>query len=203
MIDVLTTVIFDLGNVVLPFDPLKPCAVLGQKTGRTPVETARLIYQENLERWFEQGKIDGDQFTMGVSRVLGLELNPNEFHKLWADMFTENEDVSALVRRLKPNHRLILLSNTNPWHWRYAREHFPIVSEFSDQVLSYEVGALKPHPAIYRAALEKAGAAHRIIFIDDIMTNVDAARLMGMRGIHFQSAEQLKRELATLGCRFD
>lgn len=203
MIDVLTTVIFDLGNVVLPFDPLKPCAVLGQKTGRTPVETARLIYQENLERWFEQGKIDGDQFTMGVSRVLGLELNPNEFHKLWADMFTENEDVSALVRRLKPNHRLILLSNTNPWHWRYAREHFPIVSEFSDQVLSYEVGALKPHPAIYRAALEKAGAALRIIFIDDIMTNVDAARLMGMRGIHFQSAEQLKRELATLGCRFD
>jgi len=203
MTGVLTTVIFDLGNVVLPFDPLKPCAVLGQQTGRTPTETARLIYQKNLERWFEQGKIDGDQFTREVSRALGLELEPNEFHNLWADMFTEDEDVSALVRQLKPNHRLILLSNTNPWHWRYAKNHFPIISEFSDRVLSYEVGALKPHPAIYRAALEKAGSADRVIFIDDIATNVYAARIMGIRGIHFQSAEQLKRELATLGCRFD
>jgi len=68
-------------------------------------------------------------------------------------------------------------------------------------VLSYEVGQLKPHPAIYRAALELAGKCERAIFIDDIKVNTDAAQVFGIRGIHFQSAEQLKRDLLTLGCR--
>lgn len=195
-----TTIIFDLGNVILPFDPLKPCAILAGMSGKTTSEVIHLIYDNNLERRFEQGRIDGDQFTEGVSEVLGIELTTIEFHDLWADMFTENRDVSAIVRQLLAQHYLILLSNTNPWHWRHALKHFPIVSEFRERILSYEVGALKPHPIIYRTALEKVGQAERVIFIDDIEINVDAARIMGMRGIHFRSADQLRRELATLGC---
>ena len=50
--------------------------------------------------------------------------------------------------------------------------------------------------------MQAAGNAERVIFIDDIAVNVDAARMMGMRGIQFQSAEQLKRELLALGCHF-
>ena len=196
-----TTVIFDLGNVVLPFDPLKPCALLAGMAGKTTNEVMHLIYDNNLERRFEQGMIDGDQFTERVSEVLGLELTTNEFHDLWADMFTENREVSAIVRQLLPHHHLILLSNTNPWHWQHALKHFPIVSEFKDCILSYEVGVLKPHPLIYRAALEKVSPFERVIFIDDVEINVDAARIMGMRGIHFRSADQLRRELVTLGCR--
>lgn len=198
-----TTIIFDMGNVILPFDPLKPCVVLGDRFGKTANEVADMIYRNNLERWFEQGIIDGDGFTQNVSAALQTELSTHEFHDLWADMFTEDAEVSRLVRQLKPHHHLILLSNTNPWHWHYALEHFPIISEFQDRVLSYEVGVLKPHPAIYRAALEKTPPGNRVIFIDDIETNVVAARIMGISGIHFESAEQLKQELLALGCRFD
>ena len=195
-----TTVIFDMGNVILPFDPLKPCVVLGDRVGKTAHEVADMIYHNNLERWFEQGTIDGDGFTRSVSAALQTELSTNEFHDLWSDMFTENAEVSRLVRQLKPHHHLILLSNTNSWHWHYALERFPIIAEFHDRVLSYEVGVLKPHPAIYRAALEKTRSGDRVIFTDDIETNVAAARIMGIHGIHFQSAEQLKQELLALGC---
>lgn len=198
-----TTIIFDLGNVILPFDPLRPCAVLGERIGKTAAEVAHLIYHDNLERWFEQGKIDGDRFTQGVSAILQIELSARAFHDLWADMFTENTDISQLIRQLKPHHHLILLSNTNPWHWHYALDHFPIISEFQDRVLSYEVGVLKPHPAIYRAALEKTHPEDRVIFIDDIEINVAAARMMGIHGIHIRSAEQLKQDLLALGCQFD
>jgi putative hydrolase of the HAD superfamily len=197
------TIIFDMGNVILPFDPMKPCAVLGERIGKTAAEVARLIYHNNLERWFEQGIIDGDGFTQNVSAALQTELSTHEFHDLWANMFTENTGVSRLVQQLKPHHHLMLLSNTNPWHWHYALERFPIISEFQDRILSYEVGVLKPHPAIYRAALEKTHHGDSVIFIDDIETNVAAARIMGIHGIHFQSAEQLKQELLALGCRFD
>ena len=196
-------VIFDLGNVILPFDPMKPCRVIGKRVGKAPEEIVRLIYRNNLERWFEQGKIDGEQFARAVSDVLGIELGTHDLHDLWVDMFTENADVSQLVRQLKRQHNVLLLSNTNPWHWQHALEHYPIIAEFEDRVLSYEVGFLKPHPAIYRVALEKTRPGDRVIFIDDIETNVAAARLMGMRGIHFRSAEQLKQDLLALGCRLD
>jgi len=95
-----TTIIFDLGNVILPFDPYKPCAILGERIGKSSAEVAHLIYHNNLERKFEQGLIDGDRFTELVSDALGVKLAKSEFHDLWVDIFTENQDVSELIRRL-------------------------------------------------------------------------------------------------------
>ncbi len=194
--------IFDLGNVILPFDPLKPCQVLGDRAGMTAVQAAQTIYRNNLERRFEQGKLDGRQFTAGVAQVLGIDLEHDAFHSLWADMFTEDEEVSEIIRELKPHHRLVLLSNTNPWHWRHARDRFPIVSEFDEVVLSYEEGVLKPHPAIYRVALEKAGCTDSVVFIDDIEINVTGAQVLGISGVLFRSAVQLRKDLTQLGCLF-
>jgi len=196
------TVIFDLGDVILPFEPLKPCSILGNLSGKSAKDVADLIRRENLERRFTEGKIDGNQFATGVLLALGISMTVSQFHELWNDMFTENTEVSQLIRQLKPHHRLMLLSNTNPWHWQHALERYPIVAEFQDRILSYEFGVLKPHPAIYRAALEKIDLRECVIFIDDIETNVAAARIMGIHGIRFHSAEQLARELRALGCRF-
>lgn len=193
-------VIFDLGNVVLPFNPLKPCAVLGERAGMSDSDACQTIYRNNLERRFEQGLLDGDRFTAGVAEALGIGLDPNEFHDLWVDMFVEDEAVSAIVRELKPHHKLILLSNTNPWHWEHAHAKFPVLSEFDAAVASFEVGVLKPHPLVYRAALEKAGSPERAIFIDDIATNAAGAQVLGITGVHFKSAEQLRGELLKLEC---
>jgi len=197
-----TAIIFDLGNVILPFDPLRPCGVLGERAGIGALDACQIIYRNNLERQFEQGKLDGEQFTAGVAATLGIDLEPDSFHDLWIDMFVENEAVSEIVRQLKPRHRLVLLSNINPWHWHYVREKFPILTKFDAVVLSYEEGALKPHPAIYRAALEKTGSAERVIFIDDMAINAAGAQVLGITGVHFHSASQLREDLVRLGCRF-
>jgi putative hydrolase of the HAD superfamily len=198
-----TTVIFDLGNVILPFDPYRPGRVLGERAGISAREALVIIYKNNLERRFEQGLLDGDQFTAGVAAALGIDLEPNGFHDLWCDMFDEDEAVSEIVRQLKPHHRLVLLSNINPWHWEYVHEKWAVLSEFDAVVLSYEVGVLKPHPAIYGAALEKAGSPERAIFIDDMEINAAGAQVLGITGVHFQSASQLREELIRLGCKLD
>jgi HAD superfamily hydrolase (TIGR01509 family) len=169
----------------------------------TPLEVAHAIYDNNLERAFEQGRLDGRQFTEGVSKVLGINLDHDWWHDTWADMFTEDVEVSAMIRQLLPYHRITILSNTNIWHWRHAMETFPIVGEVHGRVMSYEEGVLKPHPAIYRAALEKADRSGPVVFIDDVENNVDGARVLGMTGIHFKSAEQLRGALVALGCRLD
>lgn len=94
----------------------------------------------------------------------------------------------------------MFLSNTNEWHWHHARRNFPVLSLTEKTVLSYEIGVLKPDPLIYRTALSHASMGAPIVFVDDVTANVEAARKLGIKGIHFQSARQLRSELKKQGC---
>ena len=59
---------------------------------------------------------------------------------------------------------------------------------------------MKPDPRIFRHLLETHELApERTIFIDDSETNVQAAATLGMIGIHFTGADELRRELRSLG----
>jgi HAD superfamily hydrolase (TIGR01509 family) len=63
---------------------------------------------------------------------------------------------------------------------------------------------MKPDPAIYQAAITAAGCRpEECFFTDDIAAYVDGARSMGIDAVQFQSAEQVLRELAARGVRWD
>lgn len=68
---------------------------------------------------------------------------------------------------------------------------------FVDAVVSSaEVGVAKPDPQIYLAAADQAGVpVERCLFVDDSLSNVEAARALGMSGLHFRSAQQLATAL--------
>jgi HAD superfamily hydrolase (TIGR01509 family) len=58
----------------------------------------------------------------------------------------------------------------------------------------------KPDPEIFRRALEVIGALpQNVVFIDDLIENVLAARLLGIQSFQFVDAEQLARELSAEG----
>ena len=102
----------------------------------------------------------------------------------------------ALVEHLRKQYRMLILSNTNAIHWKMLRETYPILHLFHDQVLSYEVKAMKPEEAIYRAAIEKAECrAEECFFTDDVQAYVDAARSYGIDAVQFQSHDQVVEEL--------
>jgi putative hydrolase of the HAD superfamily len=70
------------------------------------------------------------------------------------------------------------------------------MSTFEKFILSYEVGFKKPDVRIFQKAIEWASVRpQKILFIDDTKGHVDAALSLGMQGIHFISAQQLKKEL--------
>ncbi|MCR5753334.1 MAG: HAD family phosphatase [Acetatifactor sp.] len=63
-------------------------------------------------------------------------------------------------------------------------------------ILSYKEKMVKPDPAIYKLLMERYGLkAQESVFLDDTLANVEAARLVGMHGIHFKSKEQATEEL--------
>ena len=84
-----------------------------------------------------------------------------------------------------------------PNDYRFAqyglRKHFEIA--FS----SCYVGLRKPHPEIYKRAIDILGLApERILFIDDRQSNVDAAASTGLKAIRFTGEQDLRHQLKEL-----
>jgi putative hydrolase of the HAD superfamily len=116
-----------------------------------------------------------------------------------ADMFWPNPEVCDLIPLLAPRYRLVLLSNTNELHATHFRAQFAAtLDHFDALVLSHEVGARKPDPRIY-AACQAGHAAGEYLFLDDLPTNVEAARALGWKGIVYRPGEELRRQLAQFG----
>ena len=145
---------------------------------------------------YETGKMTSLEFFQSLKDFFHLQISFDEFPTIWNDIFTENGEVSEIVRSLKGNVRLGLVSNTNALHFDYIASRFPVVHSFDRWILSHEVGFKKPAPEIYLRAIEWASVEPpNILFIDDIQRNVEAAVSLGIQGIQFVSAEKLKEEL--------
>ncbi len=193
-------VIFDLGNVLLKFDETIARDRLAARTGKTPQEIETYFRTTPHATHLALGKMTGQRFYRTVSKDLGFDGDYEEFALIWSDIFTPIEPMLALAENLATRLPRVLLSNTNAIHVKFVFEKFPMLQDFDAQILSHEVGLLKPDRAIYELALNRCGLeAARTLFIDDIHANVEGARAVGMRGLLFESANQVRQELTKLG----
>lgn len=195
------TIIFDLGNVIIPFDFKRAYSKL-QPLCDYPVEQIRTRMRgSDLVSRFESGKIPARQFVQEFSALLELRINYEEFCDLWTSIFLPEPLIQdSLLANLSARHPLMILSNTNPIHFEMIRSHYPLMRHFNECVLSYEVGALKPHAEIYEKAIARAGcSAGECFFTDDLAPNVEAARKLGMDAVQFASAAQLEEEFKARG----
>lgn len=74
--------------------------------------------------------------------------------------------------------------------WQTVRKLINADEFSSVNVISFEIGALKPEKAFYEAMIKKAQRENdpsRILYIDDRDTHVKAAITYGMQAYHFTS----------------
>jgi len=195
--------LFDLGNVILPFNHYQIAEKLARFSERKELSDPPRIFsylfdrQEGAVNDYEIGKISSIEFFNQVKERFQLIMTFDTFVPIWNEIFAENHEVSELIRSLKGKKRLGLLSNTNPLHFEYALSTFPILNLFDKWILSHEVGFKKPAVEIFLKALEWASVPPLgVLFIDDIKEHVEVAASVGMQAIHFTSAQQLVRELS-------
>lgn len=193
------TIIFDLGKVICPFDVLIPCGKLSELCGISPQQIKELIFFGEPESSFETGQIGEEQFTRDINKLLNLTLTVDELRAIWSDMFELDRSMVSLVEEVRSDNQVMLLSNTSPWHFDWVEYHYAIRRHFDHCILSYEVGYMKPHEEIYKAALAKAENPNTTVFIDDLIVNVKAAQECGITSIQFHSETQLREELLDLG----
>ena len=198
---VIKTLIFDLGNVIVPFDFKLGYTKLASLCSYPAEEIPVRIRSTGLVQPFETGEITPEHFVRELTSTLGLRATYAEFCDLWTSVFLPDTLISeALFARFAGTHRLLLLSNTNPIHFSMIRANYPVLRHFDDYVLSYEVRSAKPDSKIYQEALARSGCRpEECFFTDDLLINVEAARQHGMDAVQFQSASQLETELRTRG----
>ncbi len=107
----------------------------------------------------------------------------------------------AILQQLAASNQYVLgaLNNEAREANEYRFRTFGLRAFFRVAFSSCYVGLRKPEPAIYKRALDILGRpADRILFIDDRAENTAAASNEGMKVIHFQGAESLRRDLENL-----
>ena len=162
----------------------------------------RYYSDEEADRIKESMMHDGDVGAVPddvLYRRLGVTVGVpgDEIKREWEDLVIPNPDTVALIRELKTRYRVALLSNAMSGYLRYALDKCGIADLFDFVIVSAEVKLVKPDPAIFELALERAGVvAKDALMIDDVEKNLDGAKAVGIDGYLFRSAAGLRDYLA-------
>ncbi len=195
-------VIFDLGGVLVRTEDRAPRTSLGLRFGKTYSEMDQIVFGTPSSKKAGRGEVTAREHMQNVMRSLDLPETDEAIADFHAKFFGGDEVDYAMIEEidaLRPQYRTAILSNA----WDDLRgllfERWKIAYAFDEIFISAEMGVSKPDPKIYKMVLEALDLpAEETIFIDDFLHNIEAARKLGMHGIHFQDAGEAMKELRTL-----
>ncbi|MEO5939488.1 MAG: HAD family phosphatase [Candidatus Limnocylindrales bacterium] len=200
-----TAVVFDLGGVLIDWDPR---------------HLYRQLFADEAEmEWFLREVVSpawnlehdrGRSFADGVARLTREHPDRADliaaFHERWPEMLGGpiQPTVDLLAELRDTGIRLLALTNWSAETWPIGRERFGFLGWFEAIVVSGVERLVKPDPAIFRILVDRHGVDPALtVFIDDLVTNVDAATDLGFRAIHFSDAASLRDALSAAGVELD
>lgn len=194
-------IIFDIGRVLVPIDVNRAMSGLAETVALSPEEIWSALEKHPSWLDWQAGRIAPRDFYLSVNQRFGLTLSFEQFTEIWNRVLAPTPILGdSFLAPLAKSYRLCLLSNTDPIHVAHMEASYTFMNYFSRRIYSCAVGACKPDPLIYRAALQACKVdAQQSIYIDDIPAYARAARNLGLTGIVFQSPEQLSADLRALG----
>jgi len=194
------TVVFDVGNVLLDWDPRHLYRKLFADSERMEWFLANICTPAwNVEQ--DRGRSFAEATALLVDRHPEWEAEIRAFDERWEETVAgEIAGSVALLTHLKGKVALYSITNFSREKYALACERFPFLKAFEGVIVSAHEGLLKPDPAIFRLFLERYGRdASRCLFIDDSQRNVDGALAAGMQAIRFRGAKELAADLSRLG----
>jgi 2-haloacid dehalogenase len=197
-----TAVVFDLGGVLIDWDPrylyrsLFPDDEEGMEHFLGSVTT---------QAWNEQ-QDGGRPWADAVAELVAQHPDRADliraFHERWEEMLGgAHEDTLEVLAALKAaGVPVYALTNWSGETFGLARERFPFLGWFDGIVVSGEERLTKPDERIFRLLLERFDLdPESTVFIDDNMANVEQAHRLGMDAIQFTDAADLRLELQRRG----
>ena len=197
----ITTIIFDIGNVLIDFD------WDGFMAREFPGADSELINRLDEAVWGSGrwDRLDAGDEPEKVFRSI-IDYAPEhekELRKIFenvGDTLKKRATTPAWLKEMKARgYRLLYLSNYS----RYVMEKNPEVLDFlpllEGGVFSCDVKLIKPDPKIYECLIKKYNLVPgECVFIDDLEKNVSAAKKLGFHGIQSVTFKQVQEDLNKL-----
>jgi 2-haloacid dehalogenase len=196
------TIIFDLGGVLIDWNP----RYLYRKIFKTEAEIDWFLQNICTSEWNEQqdaGRSFEDATNELLEKFPQHELPIRAWYDRWQE--TISGDLPGTVEIFKTlkdgkKYRILALTNWSAQTFPWALSNFPFLHWFEGIVVSGVENTRKPFPEFYQILLDRYQVdPSKAIFIDDSQRNIVGAQAVGIHGIHFQSPDQLKQELISLG----
>ncbi len=189
------TIIFDLGGVLVDWDPQN----LYRKIFKTQEEVDWFLSSVCTSEWnIEQdgGRLIADAVALKTIEFPEYKNQIEQFYKRWEEMFSgiieENVEIQQKLIA-NPNYKVYALTNWSGEKWDKALELFPFFNDFDGVVVSGIEKTRKPFDAIYQLILGRYNInPATTLFIDDNIDNVIAARKNEITAIHFTGEIKLE-----------
>jgi 2-haloacid dehalogenase len=198
---VINTIIFDLGAVLVDWNP----HYLYRNLFTDEQEMKDFLANITTPDWNEEqdaGRSLQEGTELLVQQHPHHEANIRAFYGRWEEMLGDAiEGTVELFKQLKDSgkYNIYALTNWSAETFPVALERYAFLNWFDGIVVSGTEKMRKPSPSFYQLLLNRYNVnPSEALFIDDNLRNVLAAQKLGITSIHFSSAEQLKVELEKL-----
>ncbi len=195
-------VVFDLGNVLIRWDPHPAIAA-----GVGEQEAARFLSAEDFDfaAWNHR-QDEGRTWAEAEAEVADAHPHWHEHATAYRANFGHSltgaleSNVSVLRALHAAGVPVFALTNWSSELFPHARERFDFLALFDDILVSGDEGLAKPDPAVFDLLRRRIGhELEECVFVDDSAANVAAARAAGLDAVHFEDTTDLRAELARRG----
>lgn len=192
-------VIFDIGNVLLSFNPKE---YLKEKIQEEKLEN---LYKEifQSEEWvmLDRGTIKEEE---AINNIIKRNMDYSNDIKLafkdWYDILKPIDKTIEILQELKNNgYNIFYLSNFHDLAFNHVKMKNEFFNLFDGGVVSFEEKLIKPEEDIYKLILSRYKLiAKESIFIDDTKINLEGAEKVGINTLLFSTPEKLRNDLREL-----
>jgi 2-haloacid dehalogenase len=196
------TIIFDLGGVLIDWSPeyvyLKEFRGDREKMDWFLNTICAWDWNVNQDAGYSLAKATEERIALfpEYERLIRM------YYGRWEEMLGfAHEDTIALLKSLvdNPNYRVLALTNWSGETWPKAIAKFPWLQWFEGILVSGDEGMRKPFAEIYELMLSRYEIdRENTVFIDDSLANIQGCEAVGIKGIHFKNAAELKVALQAL-----
>jgi len=195
----ITALVLDFGGVIVRTIDHEGRRELEEKYDLSPGSAHKLVFYSEIADSATIGKAEPDQIWDHVSKELSL--SPDELSQFKTSFWSGDNIDYELVQFLKScrsKYKTAILSNAWKNLRRVLAESYNIVEgQTVDHILiSAELEIAKPNPEIYKILADTLDCAYEeILFVDDFIENIQAAKSLGIQTIHYQPGLDLINEI--------
>jgi glucose-1-phosphatase len=195
-------VIFDMDDVLCHYDlgrRLRALAALANVSAR---DVRAAVWDSGFEELADAGGYgDPEIYLQEFGRRLGYPITRAQWIEARRIAMTPSIEVLALAKKIGTQTNIAIYTNNGPIVKDNLDTLFPEAAEvFKDRFCSFQFGTKKPDPEAFTRLVNHVGKEpSQCWFIDDKKSNVQGARMAGLRGYHFTYYELLATEAKLIG----